>query len=77
MTKKVLNVSELGEGGWGLSHQSRTKNTLEMTITVLFVGPKKHIFFGGQKQPNDRRDSKPPVMAYVLFFSSFFDYCRP
>ena len=72
MTKKVLNVSEVGEGGWGLSLQSRTGNTLEMTITVLFVGPKKHVFFWGQKQPNDRRDPNPPVMAYVLFFSSFF-----
>ena len=50
MTKKVLNVSEVGEGGWGLSLQSRTGNTLEMTITVLFVGPKKHVFFWGQKQ---------------------------
>ena len=68
MTKKVPNVSEVGEGGWGLSHQSRTKNTLEMTLTVLFVGPKKHVFFWGQKQ---MRPQTPRNGICVVFFFIF------
>ena len=60
MTKKVLNVSELGEGGWGLSHQSRTKNTLEMTITVLFFGPKNTSFFGVKNSLMTGETPTPP-----------------